>query len=145
MKNKFNYLLDPIFIIALSAYIFNKLFILLKLPFLSSFHLYYLNDFFLVPCCLPLLLFVVHKLGHRDCAPPTFFEIAIVLIIWSFLFEFFGPNYLQWGTKDILDVVVYWCGGIIAWFFWNRRNIWILRSFKTQMNQKLFYGKSYLS
>ncbi len=123
MKDKFSYLSEPIFIVSLSAYALNQLLIILNFPFLNAFQLYYFNDLLLIPCCLPLLIFVIHKLDYRDSIPPTLIEVVIVLIIWSIFFEFIGPYYLHQGTGDILDIVVYWGGGTIAWFLWNGRNV----------------------
>lgn len=77
------------------------------------------NDLLLIPCALPLVLWVQRLLGLRTHdLPPTVFEIFSHLALWSVLFEGIGPRVLN-VTGDPLDVLVYFIGGAFAAIWWN--------------------------
>jgi hypothetical protein len=109
---------DPLFLMGCAAYAVNRW--LLKPHFHSVFLHSYFNDLWLIPCALPLLLYVHWRLALRASGPPTFLEIAGHLILWSMLFEWWGPKFWPKAVGDIRDVYCYWTGGIAAWLWWNR-------------------------
>lgn len=74
----------------------------------------------LIPCALPLVLWLQRKLGLRNHdGPPTVSEIAFHLVVWSILFEVIGPHIMR-VTGDPLDVLAYVVGGVAAGLWWNR-------------------------
>jgi len=113
------HLWDPIFLGAVFVYTINT--ILIRHFGLSiTVSRYYLNDFFLVPCTLPPILFIlsIMKVRRRN-QPATAIEVFLCLIVWSVMFELVGPQISEKATPDILDVLAYWLGGISSWFLWN--------------------------
>ena len=78
------------------------------------------NDSLLIPCALPIALWLQRRVGLREHdLPPTPGEIALHLVIWSVLFEVIGPHIMR-TTGDPLDVLAYIVGGIIAGWWWQR-------------------------
>jgi hypothetical protein len=86
----------------------------------ALFHSWF-NDVLLIPSALPPLLWLHRRLGwraHDD--PPTGCEILGHLIVWSLLFELFGPHWVARATGDWRDVIAYALGGALAWAWWHR-------------------------
>lgn len=120
MGVSFRYLLDPLFLLAVSGYAVNKWFICRELAPSNIFVHGYLNDLLLIPAALPPLLFVHRKLGirvHDD--PPSLFEIGLHAVIWSVFLEIIGPPLYGVGTADLWDAVAYATGGLLAWCAWR--------------------------
>jgi hypothetical protein len=117
----FGFWRDQLFLTGCAAYAVNRW--LLKphcrLPFLHS----HFNDLWLIPCALPLLLYVHWRMDLRHDRPPTIGEVTAHLAIWSALFEWWGPRLLPAATGDGWDVLCYWVGGLAAWLWWNRAAI----------------------
>ena len=113
---------DPLFGIGCAAYALNRWVFkpLFATPFLHS----HFNDLWLIPCALPLILWIHRRLGWRGSAPPTFAEVTGHLLLWSFLFEIIGPHLLPHVTGDYWDMACYWSGGLVAWVWWNRFRLW---------------------
>ena len=88
----------------------------------SPFWRGYFNDLLLIPCALPLILWIQRWLGVRTHdRMPTPSEITFHLVIWSLLFEALGPQWLR-VTGDPLDVLAYAVGALIAGaWWWSRR------------------------
>jgi len=109
---------DGLFLTGCLAYALNRFFLkpALDLPFLHS----HFNDLWLIPCALPLVLWIHRKLGWRGDGFPTLAEICGHLLIWSLLFEGVGPRLVAHTTADPLDVVWYWIGGFAGWLWWHR-------------------------
>ena len=116
--NAFGFCRDPLFLIGCAAYALNRW--LLKPHFRSAFLHSHFNDLWLIPCALPPLLYVHWRLALRPDAPPTAAEVAGHLVIWSALFEWWGPKFWPAATGDVRDVFCYWTGGLVAWLWWNR-------------------------
>ena len=119
--NVFGFCRDRLFLIGCAAYALNRW--LLKPHYRSAFLHSYFNDLWLIPCALPLLLCLHRRLALRSDAPPTFAEVAGHLVIWSALFEWWGPKFWQGATGDVRDVFCYWTGGLVAWLWWNRATL----------------------
>ncbi len=112
---------DGLFLAGCLAYAVNRW--MLK-PFSpTGFLAWHFNDLWLIPCALPLLLWVHQKLGWRGDAPPTAREVGGHLALWSVLFEWWGPRLMSHATGDPLDVACYWVGGLVAWVWWNRHTL----------------------
>jgi hypothetical protein len=117
----FRYWRDPLFLTCCSLYFVNRWGIK---PFTSGgfFHDYF-NDLICIPVFVPLMVFTMRKLGlRRTDEPPRLQEIAIPLIIWSYLFEVLLPQDERWGrgmTPDHKDVVAYALGAFLGSLFWT--------------------------
>jgi hypothetical protein len=115
---QFGFCSDGLFLTGCGAYALNRW--LLKPHYRSAFLHSYFNDLWLIPCALPLLLYIHKQLALRTDEPPTLAEVASHLVLWSALFEWWGPKFYPRATGDIWDVACYWVGGLIAWLWWNR-------------------------
>lgn len=115
---QFGYWRDPLFLLCCALYALNRW--ALK-PYLPSGFLHgQFNDLLLIPCALPLVLWLQRQIGlRRHDAPPRFREIGFHLAVWSVLFELVGPRFLP-VTGDPLDVLAYFAGGALAAVWWNR-------------------------
>jgi hypothetical protein len=116
---RFAYLGDGLFLAACVLYAANRW--LLK-PLAPHGPLgWWFSDLLLIPCALPVLLWIERKLGlRRHDRPPGAGEIAWLLVLWSVLFEAVAPRLLPHATADWRDVVAYAAGGLLAWAWWNR-------------------------
>lgn len=116
---RFAYWLDPLFLICCALYAVNRWG--LKPRVHSAFLRGQFDDLLLIPCALPLVLWLQRKLGLRSHdRPPTFREISFHLVVWSILFEVIGPHIMR-VTGDPLDVLAYFVGGALAglWWWWR--------------------------
>lgn len=110
---------DGLFLVCCSLYALNRW--LLKPHFHSAFLHDHFDDLLLMPCALPLLLWLQRRLRLRtDDGAPTFGEITLYLFIWSILFELIGPHLVRRATGDTWDVVAYAVGGLLAGLWWQR-------------------------
>lgn len=82
----------------------------------------YFNDLWLIPCALPLLLWLQRRAGLRGHdGLPTRTEVLGTLVLWSVLFEVLGPRWMP-VTGDPWDVVAYGVGAMVSWIWWTRRH-----------------------
>ncbi len=122
---RYKFLGDPVFLISILFFSLNKFLIsyttyLLNIPFMTG----YFNDFFLIPCVTPIILFISYKLGLRDNkSSPQNLEVFIVLTIFIVICEYIGPFLLNKGTYDLFDIFVYTLGGLISMIIWNKTSI----------------------
>lgn len=117
----FRYCRDPLFLGCCALYALNRW---VAKPHLHGafFHSWF-NDMLLIPCALPVLLWVHARLGWRDAeAVPGAWEIFAHLAGWSVLFEWVGPHLTHRATGDVLDVAAYTVGaaGAYVWWHWER-------------------------
>ena len=114
---QFGYWRDPLFLLCGGLYALNRWALKPNLP--SDFLHGQFNDMLLIPCALPLVLWLQRQLGLRKHdLPPTMREIGFHLVVWSLLFELVGPCFLP-VTGDPFDVLVYFVGGVFAAVWWN--------------------------
>ena len=115
----FAYLRDPLFLLCGGLYALNRW--ALK-PILNAHFLqFWFNDLLLIPCALPVVLWIQRSLHLRKRdLPPSFGEIAAHLIVWSVLFEAVGPHFFRRATGDWLDVVAYAAGALLGLVWWHR-------------------------
>ena len=126
---RFLYWRDPLFVLACAAYAVNRW---LVKPYVHAGFIHsYFNDLWLIPCALPLLLWLHRRLGLRkhDQAP-AISEIALHLAFWSCLFEWIGPHFVKHTTGDPLDALAYAAGAAIAGLWWHRER-WTLALLKS--------------
>src|ERR1051326_528542 len=118
----FRYWRDPLFLVACALYALNRweLKPRLHFPFLHD----HFNDLLLMPCALPLLLYLQRclKLRTHDL-PPTPGEITLYLAVWSVLFEWLGPHLMPWTTGDPWDVLAYAVGALFSGLWGDRKSI----------------------
>jgi hypothetical protein len=120
---RFRYLRDPLWVAGCFAYAANRW---LVKPHVHTglFHSCF-NDFWLIPCALPPVLWLHRRLGlrwHDD--PPRISEILLHLAFWSALFEWIGPRFMTRATGDPFDALAYAGGALLAGLWW-RREQWL--------------------
>ncbi len=119
---RFGYLRDPLFLTTCSLYALNRW--LVKPHVHSSFLRFHFNDLLLIPCALPPLLLLQRLLGLRQCdQSPSVSEILLYTTVWSLLFEVVGPHLVRRATGDLMDIVMYFCGAILAGLWWHRHRL----------------------
>lgn len=117
---RFQYLRDPLFLLACGCYCINRWYLKPRVD--SEFLHSWFNDLLLIPCAIPVVLWLFRLLRLRDeDSPPFAHEVVWILIAWSLLFEWIGPEFSSHATADFRDVAMYWIGGIASWLFWHRR------------------------
>jgi hypothetical protein len=117
--NRFEYLRDPLFLVASSSYALNRWVLkpLVSSPFLHG----HFNDLLLIPAALPVVLWLQRVTGlRRHNRAPSWGEMLLHLGVWSVICEFIGPFWLHHGTADVWDVAAYAVGGVAACLWWNR-------------------------
>ena len=119
---RFAYLRDGLFLVCCSLYSLNRWMIR---PHTDNVFLrFHFDDLLLMPCALPVLLWLQRGLRLRATDnPPTWNEIALYTVFWSILFEVIGPHLFRRSTGDPWDVVVYVLGGVGAGLCWNRHKL----------------------
>ena len=115
----FRYGLDPVFLAGVLLYTLNRVCFAplwgATAPFLTD----YFGDLLLIPCALPLLLWLqrIARLRTHDLRP-TPSEIGWTLALWAVLFEVAFPHFSGWGVSDPLDVLAYAMGAWLANCAW---------------------------
>jgi hypothetical protein len=110
---------DGLFLLGCAAYLVNRW--LVKPHFHGGIFHSQFNDFWLIPCALPPILWLHRQLGLRTHdAAPRLTEIVCHLAFWSALFEWIGPKFVAHTTGDFADVIAYTVGAIFAALWWNR-------------------------
>ena len=119
---RYRYLRDPLFTFCFVLYFTNRWVLKPLLP--NSFSQAYLNDLICIPFWVPIMLFIMRKLGlRRDDAAPRGYEIVIPLILWSVVFELWLPRvgpFRELAFSDHADILFYAIGGLPASLFWKR-------------------------
>ncbi len=117
----FRYLKDPLFLFCFVLYFVNRW--ILKPYFPNEFSRCYLNDAICLPFWVPIMLFLMRKIGLRkhDSAPSGC-ELIIPLLLWSWVFELFLPRlelFRSLATSDYRDILCYTIGAAIAAVVWR--------------------------
>jgi hypothetical protein len=122
LNARFCYVWDPLFLCSSLAYGINRW--ILKPRVNSEFFRFWFSDLLLIPCALPVLLWLFRffRLRAGDEAP-SLFEIGWILAVWSVLFEWLAPRFLAHAVGDWRDILMYWTGGLAAWAYWRRRSM----------------------
>jgi ubiquinone/menaquinone biosynthesis C-methylase UbiE len=118
----FRYALDPICLSACTLYILNRW--LIQPASSSPFLHRYFDDILLIPAALPIILGLQRWWGIRGHdGPPTAAEIFGHLAVWSIIAELVGPFLFPWVVGDLVDVVAYSLGAVLAGIWWNRAGL----------------------
>jgi hypothetical protein len=130
--NRFRYLKDELFLTCSVLYALNRW--VLKPRVHSPFLHDHFDDLLLIPCALPVLLWMQRRLRLRaGDTPPQPGELVLYLALWSVLFEVIGPHLVRGAVGDVWDVVAYGCGAILAGLWWHRR--WIFHPMNAGMDK----------
>ena len=77
----------------------------------------YWNDFWMMPCALPLVLWVYRFVGLRSFeGPATAGEILSHGLLWAFMAEGLAPELFPHSVRDPWDVLAYFLGGLLLFF-----------------------------
>lgn len=118
---RYRYIKDPLFLFCLLLYFTNRW--VLKPCFPNSFSKNYLNDLICLPFWIPIMLFIMRRIGLRtDDLAPQSYEVLIPLILWSWVFEAFLPRvglFRGLATADHVDILCYTLGAFLASIFWK--------------------------
>jgi len=115
--SRFRYAADPLCLASCALYVTNCT--LWKPHSGSVFLRAHFNDLLLIPCALPLILWLHRQMGWRaDDRPPRAGEIALHLGVWALIAEVFAPLLFR-ATGDALDVLAYTTGAVIAFAWWS--------------------------
>ena len=117
---RFRYLKDPLFLFCVALYFANRWVVKPCLP--NEFSRCYLNDVIGLPFWIPIMLFLMRRVGLRKHdAPPTAGELLVPLILWSGVIEIYLPSvafFKGLATADFVDILCYTVGACIASVFW---------------------------
>ena len=117
MTARFRYALDPLCLLACAGYAASRF--LLKPQSESWFIRGQLTDLLLIPCALPIVLWIHRQLGlRRHDHPPDPAEIILHLLVWSIAAEWFAPLFFA-VTADPRDVLAYATGAALSGSWWR--------------------------
>jgi len=120
MKSGFRYVFDPVCWVGCVLYVANSAW--LANGGGGSIASGYFNDFLMIPCALPLILWVHSLLGWREkAAYPTLSELVGHLVVWSIVAEAIGPKLVTGAVSDFRDVLAYAGGALVAGLWWRIR------------------------
>lgn len=118
MRTGFRYGFDPLCLVACLLYLANSVW----LAGGGGGHIAraYFNDFLMIPCALPLVLWVHAILGWREkSAYPNLWEILGHVLVWSVVAEAIGPRLVSGTVADFRDVLAYAGGAFVAGLWWQ--------------------------
>jgi hypothetical protein len=117
----FFFMRDPLFLGASLLYGINRYALKARIGGVFPFLRNHWNDCFLIPCALPVLLWLFYKAGlRRHKKAPTWGEILEWTVLWSLVFEWILPCFFHWGTADWVDSLCYAGGAVVAGWMWNK-------------------------
>ena len=76
----------------------------------------YLNDFLIIPIVLTVCLYVLQFTRSEKAYKIPLFIILFLCVAYAIFFEVFIPKIKARYTADIVDVFVYFLGGLWFWF-----------------------------
>jgi hypothetical protein len=118
---RFRCLADPLFVFCVALYFVNRFLIKRFVP-VAFFH-DHLNDLICIPLWVPIMLFLLRKVGLRKGdGPPRADEILIPVVMWSAIFELYLPHvryFEHLATADYVDVLYYTIGALAASAVWQ--------------------------
>jgi hypothetical protein len=105
-------------------YLGDGLFLLIKPHVHHGFMHDHFDDVLLLPCALPPLLLAQRWLKLRlSDLPPSAGEIALYWALWTVQCKILGPHITHRATWDPWDILAYAAGGVLAWCWWHREQI----------------------
>ncbi|MFC5271004.1 hypothetical protein [Adhaeribacter terreus] len=98
-------------------------------PIENGFLNNYLNDLLCLPLVLGAAVFLQRNMVLRQADYAlTGWQIGLVVIYFSLMFEGVIPLFVSRYTADFFDVICYGLGGWAFWFFGNARGSELVRS-----------------
>ncbi len=76
----------------------------------------YVNDFLIIPITLIISLVSIQKIRNNKTYRISPVLIVYVCALYSFIFEYYLPKNVPRYTYDIIDIVVYFLGGLLFYF-----------------------------
>jgi len=122
----FRYLRDPLFLFCVTLYFANRIFLKphIRGGVFGAFLHDSLNDVICLPFWVPIMVWLMRKMGLRQSdAPPQGVEIIIPLLLWSWFFELILPTlapFRHLAVCDPNDILCYTVGAVLAALFWGR-------------------------
>ena len=80
----------------------------------------FLNDFLIVPIVLYICLWALILIRKDKYFTLPLFMVLYVCAFYSFIFEYIAPKFLIRYTADIIDVILYFLGGIVFYILQNK-------------------------
>lgn len=117
-------------VIAASIYASQKL--AMSLPLLVN---NYLNDLLCIPLVLGALIFIIRKIKHDPKFKLPLGFIFILSSYYAVYFEYYLPKINSRYTSDWIDVVLYFLGGILFYFFQRIRDKKVVTMKAYQINR----------
>lgn len=91
----------------------------------------YVNDFLCLPILLGFLTFLFRRLKKDENFRFSILFILCITCYYSFYFEYYLPQNSIRYTSDIIDVILYFSGGILFYFLNNSTLIMKLFNFSS--------------
>lgn len=114
--SRFRYAADPLCLASCALYVANCW--LWKPHTHSVFLRAHFNDLLLIPCALPLILWLHRRLGWRTHdRPPEAAEVTLHFCVWALVAEVLAPSLID-VTGDVFDVLAYTAGALIGFACW---------------------------
>jgi hypothetical protein len=117
MNKKLTFYCIASFFLGLCIYIFQRFKV-----YLPKIINNYLNDFLIIPIVLFVCLLVLRKVRNNLKLTLNLPVILYVCLLYSILFEFVFPKYLARYTKDYIDIILYFAGGLIFYKLQKKQN-----------------------
>ncbi|HSI61838.1 MAG TPA: hypothetical protein VLE43_01930 [Candidatus Saccharimonadia bacterium] len=115
---RFRYLLDPLCLTGCALYALNRWVVKPRVE--AEFIQFHFNDLWLIPCALPLILWLHRKLGLRNHDGfPSVAEVLSHLVVWCVICEAIGPRWMPGTSGDLRDVYAYTSGALPALLYWR--------------------------
>ena len=119
-------------VIAASIYASQKL--AMPLPLLVN---NYLNDLLCIPLVLGALIFIIRKIKHDPKFKLPLGFIFILSSYYAVYFEYYLPKINSRYTSDWIDVMLYFLGGILFYFFQRVRDKKVATIKAYQINRRV--------
>jgi len=84
-------------------------------------HNYY-NDFVSIPIVLSISLWFAKRVRHNKDIRFSFWQCMLLVAMYSWFFESYLPKINSRYTADVFDVVAYFFGGLM-FYFWQKDTV----------------------
>lgn len=87
---------------------------------LPNFIRFYVNDFLIIPIVLYCSLFVIQKAKGSYNQQLSFLNILYICFMYAVIFEYWLPTFHSRYTSDVIDVALYFSGGMLFYALQKR-------------------------
>lgn len=116
MNKKLVFFCSFSFLLGTLIYCLQKNLILLP-PLINN----YLNDFLIIPIVLFICLIILRWTRNDKHLSLSLPIILYLCAMYSVLFEFILPGYLERYTQDYIDIILYFLGGFCFYFLQTKK------------------------